>query len=163
MASKIYNIDSKTFESYVKNSSTFTEILRKCLLENKGSNINTVIRRIKKENLDASHIKRGLGHNKGTVCWNTRISLEDAYKKVFIKMSSTKRGTVKILIERYKLKEYKCVMCGIGDMWNNKPISLQLDHINGSNNDNRLENLRYLCPNCHSQTATFCGRSSKNK
>lgn len=51
-----------------------------------------------------------------------------------------------------------CSECGIKDTWNNKKIVLQLDHINGINNDHRLENIRLLCPNCHSQTDTWCGR-----
>ncbi|MGB2240169.1 MAG: HNH endonuclease [Pseudomonadales bacterium] len=54
---------------------------------------------------------------------------------------------------------YNCSSCGIGDEWNGKPITLQLDHINGVNNDHRLDNLRMLCPNCHSQTDTWCGRN----
>lgn len=53
------------------------------------------------------------------------------------------------------LLENKCCECGNIGEWNNKPITLELDHINGDSNDNRLENLRILCPNCHSQTPTF--------
>lgn len=62
------------------------------------------------------------------------------------------------------LLQYRCynVECCI-DFWLNKPISLQLDHINGINNDHRLENLRLLCPNCHSQTDTYCGRNKKTE
>ena len=56
----------------------------------------------------------------------------------------------------------ECAWCGITDTWNGKPITLQLDHINGINNDHRIENLRILCPNCHSQTETWCGRGKKN-
>lgn len=51
-----------------------------------------------------------------------------------------------------------CYQCGLADSWNGKYLSLQLDHINGISNDNRLENLRILCPNCHSQTDTYAGK-----
>jgi len=49
----------------------------------------------------------------------------------------------------------ECAECSNNGIWNGKPITLEIDHINGDNNDNRLENLRVLCPNCHSQTPTF--------
>ena len=52
----------------------------------------------------------------------------------------------------------QCILCGQGPVWNGKPMVLQLDHINGKNNDHRIENLRILCPNCHSQTETYAGR-----
>jgi hypothetical protein len=56
-----------------------------------------------------------------------------------------------------KILEYKCTHCGIFE-WNKKDISLQLDHIDGNNHNHKLENLRLLCPNCHSQTDTWCGK-----
>lgn len=55
-------------------------------------------------------------------------------------------------------REYSCAMCGMGPEWQGTPLTLQVDHINGVRTDHRLENLRFLCPNCHSQTETFCGR-----
>ena len=55
--------------------------------------------------------------------------------------------------------EYSCQICGNIGEWNGNPMSLQLDHINGVNNDNRLKNLRFLCPNCHSQTNTYGGKN----
>lgn len=58
--------------------------------------------------------------------------------------------------------ENKCNICTLTN-WLNKPISLHLDHINGVSNDNRIENLRLLCPNCHSQTDTYAGKNLKNK
>lgn len=54
--------------------------------------------------------------------------------------------------------DWSCASCGIGEEWNGKPLTLQLEHKNGVWNDNRLENLELLCPNCHSQTDTFAGR-----
>ena len=53
-----------------------------------------------------------------------------------------------------KTTEYKCSCCGISD-WNDKPITLQIDHIDGDNSNNVIKNLRYLCPNCHTQTDTW--------
>lgn len=55
--------------------------------------------------------------------------------------------------------EYKCALCGNEGMWNNLPLTLELDHINGQHLDHRIENLRFLCPNCHSQTPTFSGKN----
>jgi hypothetical protein len=60
------------------------------------------------------------------------------------------------------LKEEKCENCGITE-WQGKPISLQIHHINGVHNDNRLENIQILCPNCHSQTDTYSGKNSKRE
>lgn len=54
--------------------------------------------------------------------------------------------------------ENRCQLCGIGPEWNGRPLVLQLDHTNGNHQDWRLENLRILCPNCHTQTPTFGGR-----
>jgi 5-methylcytosine-specific restriction endonuclease McrA len=56
--------------------------------------------------------------------------------------------------------ENRCCCCGL-DSWLGKPLSIQIDHINGKNDDWRIENLRMLCPNCHSQTPTFAGRNQK--
>ncbi|MBI3650547.1 MAG: HNH endonuclease [Acidobacteria bacterium] len=50
---------------------------------------------------------------------------------------------------------FQCAMCGIEAIWNGKPLMLTIDHINGHRHDNRRANLRFLCPNCHSQTSTF--------
>tara|TARA_B110000967_G_C18436654_1_gene341181 strand:- start:49 stop:483 length:435 start_codon:yes stop_codon:yes gene_type:complete len=60
------------------------------------------------------------------------------------------------------IKERKCEECGIEE-WNGKKIIHQLDHVNGISTDNRLENLKVLCPNCHSQTDTFCGKNKSRK
>ena len=77
------------------------------------------------------------------------------FDEVFCENSSVSRATVRQWISRDNLIEEKCSECGLYNVWNGKPIQLQLEHINGVSNDNRLENLTYLCPNCHSQTNTW--------
>lgn len=163
MASLIYRISKEDFQNFVKDSSTFTEILKKCGLENKGCNINTVKRRLVKENIDFSHIKTGLNHNKGRSFINQQISVEKSLAEYFIINSKATRQILIKLIKRYNLLKYSCKECECGSIWNKKPISLQLHHINGINNDNRLENLNFLCPNCHSQTENFAGKSCKKR
>lgn len=56
---------------------------------------------------------------------------------------------------------YECAICGNKGEWQGQKLVLQLDHINGKHFDHRKENLRFLCPNCHSQTHTFSGRNKK--
>lgn len=82
---------------------------------------------------------------------------------VFVENSTFPRQKIKTRILKKQLLEYHCVECGNNGEWNGKNISLHLDHINGVNNDNRIENLRFLCPNCHSQTSTYSGKSNKIK
>lgn len=69
------------------------------------------------------------------------------------------RASVKNVILKENLIKYECSGCGLGDEWNGRKISLHLDHINGVSGDHRLENLRFLCPNCHSQTKNYAGRN----
>jgi 5-methylcytosine-specific restriction endonuclease McrA len=83
-----------------------------------------------------------------------------AYSKVLVENSTYKRENLKRRLIEDGILEYKCSICGINE-WNNKKIVLEIDHINGINNDNRIENLRLLCPNCHSQTEHFRGRNKK--
>lgn len=87
------------------------------------------------------------------------LPLED----VLIENSTYKRSNLKRRLISNSYLEYKChgKNCEITKEWLGSPISLQLEHINGIFNDNRLENLTLLCPNCHSQTATFAGKKNK--
>jgi len=65
----------------------------------------------------------------------------------------------RLLVERNNT----CEECGLGNMYNGKPLSLELDHIDGNSNNNKVENLRILCPNCHSQTPTHRSKNIKYK
>lgn len=70
------------------------------------------------------------------------------------------RATVKRRLIAAGILENRCEWCGISE-WRGKPLSIQIDHANGIRNDNRRENLRMLCPNCHSQTETFGAKNRK--
>lgn len=89
-------------------------------------------------------------------------SLERMYNQGFVENSTLSNGAAKNVLREYLNTEEKCDECGLSDSWNDKKLELHLDHINGNNTDFREENLRFLCPNCHSQTDTYCGKSMNN-
>lgn len=96
--------------------------------------------------------------NKGKDFWFKQqpISLEE----LLVEKSDYNTNNLKKRLIKANYFEYKCSVCEI-DSWLGKPLVLRLDHINGINNDHRLENLRLICPNCDSQSPTFCGRNMK--
>lgn len=165
MKSIIYSVDKETLQRYINESKTIGQILKHFDLENRGGNHRTLKKRIQEENLDMSAItkfKFGGGWNKGTTGVSLkRKSLEEAMKTIFINPSKSRKQ--KTYIRFYKLIPEICGECKLGKEWNGKPITLELDHLDGDGNNNELSNLRWLCPNCHSQTNTFRGRKLKKR
>lgn len=78
---------------------------------------------------------------------------------VFVENSTYARHRLKERIIKQELIPYECSVCGMPPEWQGKPMSFVLDHINGINNDNRLENLRFVCHNCDSQLPTYKSRN----
>lgn len=155
--SVVWIIPTNDFITITKESTSLSDIARRCGLQPKGSNLRTVKRRLHDENIDYSHIKLGLNSNLGRRFDWTKTPKE----KVLTENSHYPRSKVKRIVLSENLIENKCFKCGLGTEWNNEPIVLRLDHINGISNDHRLENLRIVCPNCDSQLPTFCGRQKR--
>jgi len=174
---KRLNIDTSHFKKYgrssyleIRNRILDDDIIKACAahesrrqvlfalsLSEGGSNIKWLDAKIEKLKIDTSHWL-GQGHLKGkTHNWSRRIPTED----ILVENSSYVNSTnLKMRLLKEGLLKYKCSECGI-DEWNDKPLSLQLEHKNGIHTDNRIENLCLLCPNCHSQTPTYCGKNGK--
>ena len=154
--SKILSVDEETLREIVKYSITYKDVLR-CLGYNEmgGAPWRNLKERLYFLGISTEHFK-GKAH--GT---SPNRTYDDS--EIYIENSEyLNRNSIKSRLLKDGIKENKCECCGITE-WRNKPISLQLHHINGINNDNRIENLQLLCPNCHSQTDTYCGRNIYDK
>lgn len=82
-------------------------------------------------------------------------------EEIFVENSKFNRSHLKDRIIKNRMIEYVCLKCGNNGSWMEECISLQLEHKNGISNDNRIDNLCFLCPNCHSQTKTYSGKKNK--
>lgn len=148
---KIDKISDEEFQQIVVNSNSYAECCRKIGLCDKGRYGTDLVReRCIQLNLSTAHFNCKGHSNTKKYTLDEILCENSSYKNI---------STLKLrLINENKLK-YECAICGNPGVWNNKPLTLQLDHINGQHLDHRLENLRFICPNCHSQTETFSGKN----
>ena len=140
-------------------SSSYSDIINKIGLDVRVSYINMLKIMAKNRGYDIN----ALTVNRKNIIKNRTTHYRVSDDKIFCENSTYNKKLLKGNIIRNNLIEYKCSECQIIDTYNGKPIVLQLDHINGNNKDNRLLNLRFLCPMCHSQTETFTGKNIKRK
>ena len=131
----------------VENSFSISDVITFLGYSKSGAMTKRIKKKINELGADCSHF--------------TRKSLKIRnFDNVFTKDSDACQATLREWYTKLNISEYKCSVCGIEGIWNNKPLTLSLDHINGDNKDNRTENLRWVCPNCDRQLPTF---GSKNK
>lgn len=156
----------------VKSSITWTEVYQKMGYVRGSGTLQRYFREyLKKNNIDFKHltIPKGVYWSsteigRKTISEKNKDRENKIFKKIpteeyFVENSKRSNTTTKLRIFKENLIEYKCAICNMPPIWCGKPITLILDHINGNRYDNRLENLRFHCPNCGSQLETHAGRN----
>ena len=150
MASKIY--PKERIQEAVSKSRFLKEVMEHLGIMTGGGNWALVNKYIKEYNIDTSHFitrEEAIFQSKGV----RKLTKED----LLVENCKHARNSVKRLIYDNNLLPIECVECKQKEVWRGKKFSLILDHINGVNNDNRIENLRLLCPNCNATLDTHCG------
>jgi hypothetical protein len=150
---KLYKYSEAQLRQAVKNATSLRQVLLKLNVAAYGGNYDVLKKAIKHFNLDTSHFT-GQAWNRGKTLAPKRPI--ECYLKNELPIQSYK---LKNRLLKEGIFEPLCSQCGTTH-WLEQPVPLELDHINGDNKDNRIENLRLLCPNCHALTATY---RSKNR
>ena len=157
--SPIWLLPENQFIELVKKSNRIRDVLGFFGLVCKGGNFYTAKARIAYLKLDTSHF----ASRTESSAIGRRVSEKAFRENWLVRDSKFSRNAVKSNLLRLKLLPWKCFGCGNEGEWRGKKLSLQLEHRNGKSNDNRLENLGFLCPNCHSQTETYAGKSCRGR
>lgn len=141
----------------VATARSIAQVLKVIGLRAAGGNYANVKRRINELGLDTTHFQ-GQGWLWGT---HIRTAPIRSLDEILVEGSFYKSHDLKRRLIATGIKTPICEVCG-RDLWNGRPIPLELDHLNGIRSDNRLINLRIVCPNCHAQTATYRGKNIKS-
>lgn len=149
--------DEELAEAVKTSRSIRQTLLRIGLCGRGGGSYYRMIYHIERLGISTAHFS-GSGWLKGGHAEWREVPVDEYLKRDWRKISSV---VLKRKLIQSGLRENKCAICGSPAFWNGSKLTLQLDHINGKRSDNRIENLRIVCPNCHSQTPSFAGRRPK--
>ena len=142
----------------VASSRSIAGVLKLAGIVDNGAARERLKRSVEAYNLSISHFV-GQGHHRG-VPGKNRKSAEHILVRLEPGSSRTKTVQLRRALDDLGVPHI-CETCGVGDVWQGRRLVLEIDHVNGDRLDNRKENLRYLCPSCHSQTKTFANRSRR--
>ncbi|MFJ5529296.1 HNH endonuclease signature motif containing protein [Streptomyces sp. NPDC093261] len=148
-------IPEDALRSAVAGATSYADVMRVLELEVNHTNHRRVRRRATQLGLDTSHFVR----RPWAASQTGRRSPAPEPVLTVLPAGSARPNRTRLHVALQEAGvPYRCVSCGNHGQWLGQPITLQIDHINGDWLDNRIENLRYLCPNCHALTATWCRR-----
>jgi hypothetical protein len=152
--------DEKQLIEAVKTCTSFRAVLIQIGLVPAGGNYEHIVRITEELKLNTSHFT-GKGWNKGWT-FDPRLP-QTPLSELLIDGSMAQSFVLKRRLFKEGLKTPKCELCGWAQKSIDGRIPVELDHINGKHNDNRIENLRVLCPNCHSLQPTHRGKNKRVK
>lgn len=156
----IWTLSKQELCEIVKKSNSIAQVLKILNLGKTGAGHSVLKKRMIFDEIDFSHMKMGISSNKGRK-FQRGMSKEEAISELFVENCGWDAASLRKYVRKFNLLPYECVNCLNKGDWKGKELQLQLDHVNGNNKDNRMGNVRYLCPNCHSQTKNFSGRNKK--
>ena len=149
MPAKIDMFSNEEFKDIVASSNSMLEVAKKLgYTSHSGSNGERIRYRIDELQLSTEHFSL-----------SNRRPVKRSPENIFIKNSTAAQKTLRKYYSEGNYTPYICSICGQEPFWNGKDLTLILDHINGINNDDRLENLRWVCPNCNQQLDTTNGKN----
>jgi hypothetical protein len=158
ISSPLLTVATDQLKAIVANSLSRIDVLQSFGLRPFGSNYERLDYRLKKEGISTAHFA---SQSAGLVKVNR--ARRQPIENLLVEHSRYNKQRLKERLLQRGLLKPVCVICAAPATWRNQPLVLILDHINGVHNDDRLSNLRLVCPNCNSQLPTFCGRNKRKR